>query len=53
MDAASELLWTISVIGTIELAFVLWLAARASRRGRHSSMVASAELLGARTRRSR
>jgi hypothetical protein len=53
MNSVSELLWTISAIGTVDLLFVLWLAARASRRGRSRSMVDSAELLGARTRRGR
>jgi hypothetical protein len=53
MNSVSELLWTISAIGTVDLLFVVWLAARASRRGRSRSMVASAEMLGARTRRQR
>lgn len=53
MNSASELLWTLAVIGTIDIAFVLWLAARAAKRGRGSLIVSSAELLGARGRRPR
>ncbi len=53
MDTGTELLWTLTVIAAMDLGFISWLVARAARRGRSNGMIASAELLGARARRSR
>ncbi len=52
MDSLTELVWTLAVIGTVDAVFMVWLAGRA-RRERANGVVASAELLGARARRSR
>lgn len=53
MDALTELAWTLAAIATIDLAFLLWLAARDTKRDRGRAMVSSAELLASRTRRGR
>lgn len=53
MDGASELLWTLLAIGTVDAVFVLWLIARTAKRGQVNHVVSSAELLGARARRPR
>jgi hypothetical protein len=53
MDSLSELVWTLAVIGAIDVVFMGWLAARGMKRGRSSRVIATAELLGARARRQR